>query len=73
MILEYCNGGNLDDLMNAKGYQVTGWVIHKIICQLVQGLHDMMQHNIIHRDLKLENIMIHFPQHTDDLLQMNPI
>ena len=30
----------------------------------------MMSTNIIHRDLKLDNIMIHFPDHNNLLVKM---
>jgi len=31
----------------------------------------MMQENIIHRDLKLDNIMVHFPERTNEIVNMN--
>lgn len=34
------------------------------------GFNDMMQVLVIHRDLKLQNIMLHFPQN-DELRTMN--
>ena len=63
-MLEYCNGGNLEELMEAKGYKVTGELIQMIMRQLITGVNDMMAVNVIHRDLKLENIMLHFPNLT---------
>jgi len=39
--------------------------------QLITGMHDMLKVNIIHRDLKLENIMMHFPQRTKELVKMD--
>ena len=39
--------------------------------QLVNGVVDMFQKLIIHRDLKLENIMIHFPNESHNILKMN--
>ena len=29
--------------------------------QLVKGIKDVQRHNIVHRDMKLANILIHFP------------
>ena len=40
------------------------------MCQLVAGFHDMMQVLVIHRDLKLQNIMVHFPDETFKLMNM---
>lgn len=37
---------------------------------IVMGFNDMMQVLVIHRDLKLQNIMLHFPQN-DELRTMN--
>ena len=31
LMLEYCNGGDLQHLMEAKEYKITGFVIHKIM------------------------------------------
>ena len=42
-----------------------------IMHQLVNGFNDMMSVLVIHRDLKLQNIMIHFPDETERLMQMN--
>jgi len=30
--------------------------------QIISGLNDMIKKFIVHRDIKLENIMLHFPQ-----------
>ena len=38
---------------------------------LVNGVFDMMQMLVIHRDLKLQNIMVHFPNDSQKLLAMN--
>jgi serine/threonine protein kinase len=39
--------------------------------QLVNGFNDMMDNLVIHRDLKLQNIMLHFPDLTPKILNMN--
>ena len=57
--------------MKEKSYDISGFAIHKIMQQLVIGLYDMMKHYIIHRDLKLDNIMIHYPDSTMELINMN--
>lgn len=38
--------------------------------QLVNGFDDMMSVLVIHRDLKLQNIMLHFPNN-EELLNMS--
>ena len=37
----------------------------------MMGFHAMVEVLIIHRDLKLQNIMVHFPDNEDQLLSMN--
>ena len=71
MIMEYCNGGNLGELMEIKKFDVDPRVINVIMKQLITGLNDMMNIMMIHRDIKLQNIMIHFPEMGDELLAMN--
>ena len=38
--------------------------------QLVNGFNDMMDNLVIHRDLKLQNIMLHFPKITKHIIKM---
>ena len=61
IFLELCNGGDLKVLMEAKDWKLSPNVIRKIMYQLTHGVNDMMQSLIIHRDLKLKNVMLNFP------------
>lgn len=38
--------------------------------QLINGFNDMMAVLVIHRDLKLQNIMLHFPEENSALMNM---
>lgn len=64
LILEYCNGGTLYDY--TQYYKKTfkarlpELIVQKIIKQVIEGLKFMHKNNIIHRDIKLENILINF-------------
>lgn len=71
MFMEYCNGGNLTELMELKKYDVDPRVINMIMKQLITGLNDMMKILMIHRDIKLQNVMIDFPEKGDELLAMS--
>ena len=65
--LEYCNGGNLHEYQ--KFYQKTTKTtlnelyIQKIMKQITAGLEFMHLNKIIHRDIKLENILINFDKY----------
>lgn len=62
--LEYANGGNLADYI--KKYKEKNnllfneLLIQKIVKQITSGLEYMHKNNMIHRDIKLENILINF-------------
>lgn len=68
--MEYCNGSDLKDVMELRHYDVRPATIQKIMQQLVSGFNDMLDVLVIHRDLKLQNIMIHFPNMSEQLLGM---
>ena len=57
--------------MKVKEYKISGRTIHKIMCKLVTGVYNMMQNSIIHRDLKLLNILLHFPDQSNELIKLS--
>jgi serine/threonine protein kinase len=63
-IMEYCNGGTLSDLLKKylKKYRkpFTLEIIQYYMRQIVEGLKYIHSKDIIHRDLKLSNILVHF-------------
>ena len=70
MVMEYINGGELSDYLNkykekyhAKAFpeEIVQYLMKQIIDALIY-IHDL---NIIHRDLKLENIMVNFDSEKD--------
>ena len=67
IIFEYCNGGNLSDYVkeyikeNKK--PLNEYYIQKIIKQLVTTIEYMHANRIIHRNIKLENILLNFDNH----------
>ncbi|KAL4491230.1 hypothetical protein ABPG72_021616 [Tetrahymena utriculariae] len=60
LVMEYCNGGTLEKYIQQKKFisekEAKGYLI-----QLLSGFKDLHSHLVIHRDIKLENIMRHFP------------
>lgn len=60
LILEYCPGGTLADLIKSKGRLPEAMVQH-FGQQLVQGLEILHSQNIVHGDLKPANILLSIP------------
>lgn len=58
LVLEYCQGGNLFKLRNKNPNIFTLEYIKKICFQLARAIQYMHERNVIHRDIKLENILI---------------
>ncbi|MEM1638196.1 MAG: serine/threonine-protein kinase [Pyrobaculum sp.] len=56
ILLEYMDGGTLRDLLRAKKRLPAGYVA-ELFRQLAQGLYDIHRRNIIHLDIKPENIL----------------
>ena len=65
LILEYCNGGTLKKhLLNYKKPFPPDIVRH-IAKQILEGLDHLHKNGIIHRDIKLDNILLHFKDKND--------
>ena len=60
LIMEYCNGGSLQDLMSRRKF-LSETEAHFIIKQITDGFVQLYNSNVIHRDLKPDNIMLNFP------------
>lgn len=59
IVLEYCDGLNLYEYMyNRGGKQLSESLARRIFIQLLNAMNYLHMHNIYHRDLKLDNIMI---------------
>ncbi len=55
LVTEYCSGGDLDRL---RGKQLKECTVQMIIHQLSKALKILVDHNIMHRDLKLNNLLL---------------
>ena len=60
-ILEFANGGSLQDFLNLHGRFTEKFAI-SALSQILCGLQALYDKNVMHRDLKLDNILIHFPE-----------
>jgi len=56
--LEYCDGGNLDELIFTKHHNFNDAAIERLLSHLASGLHYMHMSKMVHLDIKPANIMI---------------
>ncbi len=59
-VLEFCNGGSLQDLLTIRKRFTESFAV-ECLRQIIAGCQALYDVNVMHRDLKLDNILIHFP------------
>jgi serine/threonine protein kinase len=64
MVIEYCNGSDLAVLLSVRK-RLSQMEVSMILRQVVKGLLEIWQLHMIHRDMKLANILLHFPDHPE--------
>lgn len=57
-MLECCQGGDLFDYLSARKFELGEARVKEIAWQLAEGLLYLHKYGVVHRDLKLENIMM---------------
>lgn len=67
--MEYCNGGDLERLKDIRG-KFSEMEARIILQQLVAGFKEIYKQQVMHRDLKLANILVNFP---DEFVNFNSI
>ena len=64
LIMEYCNGGSLKKALNNYkqkfGRPFTEDIVQYLMKQILTAVEYLHNHGIIHRDLKLENILLKY-------------
>jgi len=68
--MEYVEGGELKDLVASKITPFNESQAKKVMKVLISAVEYIHKHNIVHQDLKLENIMI---KYSNDLSSMKII
>jgi serine/threonine protein kinase len=74
LVMEYCNGGDLSKCLahyknkNQKAFSEE--VVQYLMRQIVSGICYLHKKNILHRDIKLENILVNF-DNIEDARQRN--
>ncbi|KAF1808785.1 kinase-like protein [Eremomyces bilateralis CBS 781.70] len=61
LVLEYCPGGDLFELASKNLEVFTGGVARRIFAELVGAVRYLHSKWIVHRDIKLENILLNYP------------
>lgn len=64
IILSYCSGGDLLSAVTKRLGRLDQKLIQRIFAELVVAVKYLHENSIIHRDLKLENILLRFPLET---------
>ncbi|SCV01560.1 LAME_0G17018g1_1 [Lachancea meyersii CBS 8951] len=67
MVLSYCAGGDLFEM--ASQNVLPDWLLRRIFTELTLAVQYLHENLIVHRDLKLENVLIKYP--LDTLIQMH--
>ena len=69
VVMEYCNGGDLlsclDEYKKLYNIPFTQEIVQYLMRQIVEGLKMIHSHKIIHRDIKLDNILLKFEKESD--------
>ncbi|CAD8121774.1 unnamed protein product [Paramecium sonneborni] len=58
LVFDYLDGENLHKFIKNQSYQIPENNVRTILQQLLLGIRKCHQQNIIHRDMKLENVML---------------
>ena len=74
LVLEYCNGGSLHNCLNnyiiKNGKPFPEDLVRYLMKQILNGVKSLHERGIIHRDLKLNNILLKY-NNTNDLINQN--
>ena len=69
LLMELCNGGGLSDCLEyyQKKYKkpFTEEIVQYLMKQIVSGINYLHKKNILHRDIKLDNILVNFDSDED--------
>ena len=69
LVMEYCNGGTLSECLKKYqqmyGVPFSEEIVQYLMKQIINGIRYIHNQNIIHRDLKLDNILVKFNSEID--------
>ena len=58
LVLEFCEKGELNRFLHARGYPFTEAETKQLVKQIVNGMMYLQKHKILHRDLSLGNMLL---------------
>jgi len=61
LVLTYCPGGDLFELASTQREILTPPLVQRMLAELVSAVRYLHQHWIVHRDIKLENVLVNIP------------
>jgi serine/threonine protein kinase len=67
LIMELCNAGDIENLKDLRGGRFTELEARIILRQLVSGFKEIYKQQVMHRDLKLANLLLNLPEYPYDL------
>ena len=62
LIQDFANGGTLQGLLERRRGPLRESEVQLVMQKLTQGLNQLYQRKVIHRDINITNIMLHFKQ-----------
>ncbi|CAF4262189.1 unnamed protein product [Rotaria socialis] len=68
LVMEYCNGGDLADYLQSR-QTLSEEIIAIFFRQIAAAIHTCHEHNVVHRDLKPQNILLSHPDKANPRVQ----
>lgn len=65
--MELCNAGDIENLKDLRGGRFSELEARIILRQLVCGFKEIYKQQVMHRDLKLANLLLNLPEYPYDL------
>ena len=62
IVQDLCNGGTLNNFLGTRESKLSETELRLLIKKLTKSVNDVHVRNFEHRDLNIDNVMLHFPQ-----------